>query len=258
MQHPFLPHHFSDQPKSKSWFLTEPQMKFVTAVLSLAVVLISVFGHQRKDVIALLVIVPGAVLILSVFPALVNGIKRFFRRGRQKRFVQAQYPRLQRLNERLVRYADQNDGRSLRAILYSASAYQHDIVTRILGSDYIWTWMQCYSSALNDEQPRSFMGFMRLCNQFTAILAEYNRNYVLKAQKGLEQNPFPQEHVVDQLETFRDDFNHYLREVEEWANGVTASALVIETDLHSSPQVSPCNYCERVKTFRKNKVANVS
>src|SRR5690349_9939720 len=120
MQHPFLPDHFSDQPKSKSWFLTEPQTKFVTAVLSLAVVLISVFGHQRKDVIALLVIVPGAVFILSVFPALVNVIKRFFRRGHQKRFVQSQYPRLQRLNERLVRYADQNDGRSLRAILYSA------------------------------------------------------------------------------------------------------------------------------------------
>ena len=63
---------------------------------------------------------------------------------------------------------------------------------------------------------------------------------------------------MDQLETFREDFNLYLREVEEWANGVTASALVIETDLHSSPQISPCNYFERVKTFRKNKIANVA
>jgi hypothetical protein len=258
MQHPFLPDHFSDQPQSKSWFLTEPQMRFLTAVLSLAGALIIVFGHQRKEIIALLFIVPGAMFLLSVLPALGNFSKRIYRRGRQRRFVEAEYPRLQRLYERLLRHADQNDGRSLRAILYSASAYQHDIVTRILNSDYIWTWMQCFKYDLNDEKPRSLMAFMRLCNQFTAILAEYNRNYVLKAQKGIEQTPLDQEYVIDQLETFREDFSHYLREVEEWSNGVTASALKVEPDLHSNVQISPSNFFEKVKTFRKSKIVNAS
>lgn len=256
MQHPFVPEHFSHEPKSKSWFLTEPQMKFVTAALSLAVVLISVFGHQRKDVIALLVIVPGAVFLLSVLPAIGNLSRRIYRHGRQKKFVETEYPRLQRLYERLFRYADRNDGRSLRAILYSASAYQHDIVLRILNSDYIWTWMQCYKNALNDEKPRSLLAFMRLCNEFTAILAEYNRNYVIQAQKGIEQAPLNQEHIIDQLEQFREDFSHYLREVEEWANGVTASALKVEPELHNNVQISPCNYFDRAKTFRQSKMIN--
>jgi hypothetical protein len=215
MQYPFVPEHFSEEPKSKSWFLTEPQMKFVTTVLSLAVVLIGVFGHQKKDVIALLVIVPGAVFLLTVLPTIANFFKRIYRRGRQRRFVDDEYPRLQRLYERMLRYADQNDGRSLRNILYAASAYQHDIVLRILHSDYIWTWMQCFRCALNDEKPRSLWLFMRLCNQFTAIIAEYNRNYVLKAQRGIEQTPLGQEYIIDQLEQFREDFNHFLREVEE-------------------------------------------
>jgi hypothetical protein len=106
MQYPFVPGRFSDEPKSKNKFLSEPRMKFVTAVLSLAVVLISVFGHQRKDIIALLVIVPGAVFLLSVLPAIGNLSRRIYSRGRQNRFVETEYPRLQRLYERLFRYAD--------------------------------------------------------------------------------------------------------------------------------------------------------
>jgi hypothetical protein len=258
MHHPSLPGHFSNEPKPKSWFLSEPQMRFVTAVLSLAVVLIGVFGHQRKEIIALLFIVPGAVFLLSVLPALARLVKRIYKRGRQKRFVVAQYPRLQRLYQRLLRYADRNDGRSLRGILYSASAYQHDVVTRVLGADYIWTWMQCYGNDLNDQQPRSLLPFMRLCNEFTAILNEYNQNYALKIQKGIEQVPLNQEYVIDQLETFREDFNQYLREVEEWATEVTASALKVEPDLHSNVQISPCTFFEKVKTFRKSKITSAS
>jgi hypothetical protein len=257
MQPPYINPGFSHEPKSKSWFLSEQQMRFLTAAMGLAGVLIGVFGHQRKEIVILLIVVPGVVLLLSILPAIWFAIHTAHRRLRQKGFVNFEYPRLQRLYERLITFTDQNNGRSLRQILYSASAYRHDTVDRLLGSDYIWTWVQCYGVGLNMQKPRSLLDFLRECNELTAIISEYNRQYAHKTQKGMEQTPIEQEHVIDQLEQFRDDFNHYLREVEEWATGINASAMKLEPNATLHIRIFPCTWFEKVKTFRKTKEAKI-
>jgi hypothetical protein len=227
----------------------------LTATLGLAAVLFGVFGHQPREIVILLVAVPAVVFLVSILPALWSGVHTALRRRRQRRFVNSEYPRLQRLYDRLITFTDQNNGRSLRQILYSASAYRHDTVDRLLGSDYIWTWVQCYGTGLNMDKPRSLLAFLQQCNELTAIISEYNRQYAHRTQKGIEQTPIEQDHVIDQLEQFRDEFNPYLREVEEWATRVNATAMKLEPNATMHIRIFPCTWFEKVKTFRKTKVA---
>jgi hypothetical protein len=230
-------------------------MKFLTAAISLVAVVIGVYGRQRKDLLVLSVMVPGLLLLLSILPSIGYPIRAMLTRRRQMRFVKSEFPRLLRFYQRLPRYVDQNDGRSLRNILYSASAYRHDVVDSLLGSDYISTWIECFGRRLNLGTPNSFSAFMHSCNEFTAILNEYNRHYAIRIQRGIEKTPIDQDHIIDQLEQFREDFNQYLREIEEWSSNVTAGALKVEPTLYSHVQICPSASFEKVKTFRKVKGA---
>ncbi len=246
---------FVEQAPKKSWFLSEPQLRFLTALISLAIVLIGVFGHQPKNVLILLLLIPAILLAATLLPGLFSLIRTAYNSFRTKRYIRAEYPRLERLYEKLLQFTDQSDGRSLRYILRNLSVSHNEPIYHLVSIDYIRSWIECYGAGLELAKPASLLTFLQKCNELTAIIGEYNRNYVLNAQKIFETAPPNPAHILNDLEKFREEFAHYLREVEEWATSIKNGALRIEPNLYRLGRVIPCNSFEKANTFTKAKPA---
>jgi hypothetical protein len=102
-------------------------------------------------------------------------------------------------------------------------------------------------------KPSSLLEFLKMCYEFTSIVTEFNRNYVIKAQQGLTRIALPEQavHYVDQLEMFREEFAHFLRDVEEWAHSVDETAVKRIPDFYRHHvQTAPTQIFERVSSFR--------
>ena len=100
--------------------------------------------------------------------------------------------------------------------------------------------------------------FLKTCYEFTTIVTEFNRNYVIKMQKGIEGRMMPEQafYWIDQLEQFMEEFTHFLRDVEEWAHSVDETAAKRMPDFYRHVQPAPAQIFERVSSFRpKNLVA---
>ncbi len=130
----------------------------------------------------------------------------------------------------------------------------NSVVTSIIAFDYIPSWIRCYGIRL-EIAPRSVSDFLRTCNEFTIIVAEFNRNYVIKAQQGLERTPFQQDHFTAQFEQFREEFAHYLRELEDWVNSVYAEVSKRAPSVLQLPHTLPTSIFERAKSFRGKSAA---
>jgi hypothetical protein len=131
----------------------------------------------------------------------------------------------------------------------------------IIGFDYIGTWIFCYGQHLK-RLPASLPEFMQRCHEFTCIAGEFNRYYVMKAQRELEKTPFKQEmlrdYYINDLEQFRDDFVQFLRELEAWMNSVTTEAQKKAPNVFRNPQTLPACIFERPVSFRSNQIAETT
>jgi hypothetical protein len=255
MRLPYPDPAFQDAPKRKNWFLDSPQLQFLTAIISLGTTLFSWYVSQKREVLIPLVLFCGIVFFMSVAPGIVVAIKFMRHRYAQQKFIKREYPVLQRLYQRLVSFSDRNDGRSLRNILYSASSYRHDVIDRLLATDYIWTWIESYGLGLKLEMPCSVLVFLKQCGELAAIVSEYNTNYAHATQKGINEVLPHEIHIIDQLEQFREDFNQFLRDLEEWANKINASAKDLLPNWSEHVRMLPGVWYEKVKTFRKGNAA---
>lgn len=195
------------------------------------------------------------VVIISILGSWAGSLTKWIYHSiRDKQYVRTEYPKLKRLYERLVSFTERNNGRSLHYILYSASSSQNEVIYGILNSDYIPNWMECFEAQI-EIRPKSVLELLQKCHEFTVIVGEFNRNYVAKLQKGLEKTSLPQTDYVDKLEEFRDEFHHYLREVEEWANSVRLAAEKLIPNLYQHAKTIPISHFDRVKTFRTTQKA---
>ena len=236
--------------QTKRNWLSETNVKLITALIALAAGILNFFGRSQR---AMWVIGIGSALLLtwllgpSIF-ALFSRIRLWYG---NKKYLAREYPALKRMFDRLSRFTSRDDSRSFRNMLYSASAYRHDVIDQILGSDYIEEWLKCFAIQLASSCG-SVYEFMCRCREFTTIVTEYNKNYIIKTQKSLERAPADllPEYTTDQFEEFRERFSAYLNEVEQWADSVAVSS---EKRVHYDQflQGVPHRHFDRVKSFKK-------
>lgn len=253
-------HYFEDddspiQVTKKSGFFSETNLKLIAGTLTVIGGSLSFLGQHPKGYwvfIALAAVIFGWIFV----PPAIALVKRFLFWRSNKRYVIREFPRLKRFYDRLLVFTSRDDTRGFRNMLFNSSTSQNPVIITIIGFDYIPTWIQCYAEQLKTP-PKSVHEFLRLCHEFTAIVAEFNRNYVIKAQQGLEKTPFQQDfiqdHFINGFEQCREDFVHYLREVEDWMNSVYAEAERRVSNLFQNPQTLPIRIFERPGSFRAKK-----
>lgn len=127
------------------------------------------------------------------------------------------------------------------AYSYNKDNKDIDVIRCIIEEPYIGVWLDCLKKRA--VRPASNTdSFVDRCEEFTIIIREFNRNYVLRSQNKMECGLRIQESFVDRLEQFRDRFNPFLLEVEKWAKGPVSGLSTI----------SLVDSFELVKTFRRS------
>jgi hypothetical protein len=182
------------------------------------------------------------------------GSRRMVRIFANRRLVTAEYIRLVEFFERFKPFADPSDGRSIRNLLLNASRSGNITCTRLIETEYMRAWLESFAEQLR-YQPGNVAVLMARCREFSRLVTEFNYNYPIRAQAALEQEPpFP---YTPHFEQFRDDFNAYLRDCEQWASSVASQ---FESRLPHSDwlRLVPCRIYDRVKPFVRDKAAAVA
>ena len=163
--------------------------------------------------------------------------------------------RLRELLDQFAVFTSSSDKRSLISILRAAFSQNTPAVEQIIVGDYVGSWLDSYREQLTFPT-KSFYQFLSQCRQFGAIVAEFNRNYVHRAQSELAaKTPLPA-YSIGQLEEFSTEYAAFLRDVELWAKGMLnylESGGV--TDHPTLWRLAPVNCFERVKTFASGKLS---
>jgi hypothetical protein len=244
---------FIQVEEKKSW-LSENRAKVMAASLTLLAAVLNLFGRWPKAIWALGVL-SGMLLLWFIGSGILALTRRIFRKHDDKEYIAREYPRLVQLFEQFKRMTSRENTRAFRYMLYNASAYRVDVVDQILGSDYIEGWMACFEVMLADRC-NSVRDFLARSGHFTALVREFNGNYVIKTQKAIEKNLTVPDHNIDDFEDFRERFGVYLHEVEQWAEKVSKEAQprVLGPEFL---QFVPQRAFERAKSFKKKTVAAV-
>ena len=232
-------------------------LKLLAALISLAAtVLALVTKHQLSNIV-------GIALVVLVFgwvfgKQLTDVLMRLPRRIADRRFIQQHEPQLLDFYDRLGRFTDGNDGRSLEGILRSATTYDSKTIYPLLNSNFIQDWEDCFDEQMR-HRSRSVGQFLARCREFTHIIYQFDRNFAARAQAELTAASIDlPNNYIDQLEVFKDEFNAYLRDVDLWANTISTK---IQKRWSNSPEFNrllPTTNFERVKTFRRSSVAKSS
>ena len=78
---------------------------------------------------------------------------------------------------------------------------------------------------------------------------------MIPTQKQIERGSFAvPDHFLDELEQFREDFNAFQRDVEEWANELSDYASSFRGE-GGWQRRTPVVHFERLKSFRRSKQA---
>jgi hypothetical protein len=233
--------------EKKNW-LSENRINLLTAIVAFLAAALNFFGRWPKT-IWLVGIVSG----LSLLWAIGSGIRALARRvlsaRSDKKYVATEYPKLVQLFERLKQMTNRDNTRAFRYMLYNASSYRVDVVDPILGADYIEGWMYCFEMMLRSRCDSS-RDFLARCGHLTALVREFNSNYVIKTQRAVERSTKVPEHCTDDFEDFRERFGMYLHDVEQWAEGI---AKETETRVRGDDflRYVPQRQFERAKSFKK-------
>lgn len=243
------------QPKQPKGPSRDAVMNFLAAVIALLVALIPLLLNHALDYRIVLGVALAALLwvwrthVIAAILWLPN-------RSADHRFVAVEEPRLMALLERFKVFMSNDDMRGLPNILRSMSFGNPATVNMFTTAlALVADWMGCFSEQLRYPclSPRQLLA---RCCEFTRIVSEFNRNGVFQVQAGVAASAPPiQEHYIDQLEQFREEFSAYLRELESWSKDVAerGKLRVRENEFF---QLSPTPYFERVKAFRRSTQAS--
>jgi hypothetical protein len=235
-------------------------LRFATAVLAFASVTLGVFGRfhwfSNPWVIATAGLASLAFLLWLVVPRLKTWAKQRNTRARDLEFIASQGNRLHKLLGQFRVFAHNTENQSLISILRSACV-DEELVRQVYGAEYVSSWFDCFYKE-QEFEATSLRAFLDRCAQFIALVTEFNTSHVIPTQKQIEKGSFAvPDHFVDELEQFREDFNAFQRDAEEWANELSDDASLFGGEDGSWQRHTPIVHFERVKSFRRSKPAPV-
>jgi hypothetical protein len=123
----------------------------------------------------------------------------------------------------------------------------------VYGAEYVSCWFDCFSKELEFEAI-SLRAFLNRCVQFITLVTEFNTSHVMPTQRQIEKSSFAVPDLfVDELEQFREDFNAFQRDVEEWANELSDYGRSSRDEGGWRQRHTPIVHFDRVKSFRRSK-----
>ena len=235
----YAPH---EPPPKRTW--VETNVRLATAAIALAAALLSFFGRSQKAV-WIISSVAAVVLLWYAAPELIRPVRSAVRWYQDRRYVAREHARLRTQFQRLGEFTTRDDTRGFRYILYSAAGNRSDVIEKLIGTDFIDSWMS--SSAMRLDLPcTSYREFLSRAREFTSILNEFVKRYVIKVQETPLELP---KSDVEHFEAFRERFHHYLYEVEQWADSVSQRALK-RLPMAEFTTFAPHRSFDRAKAFK--------
>ncbi len=235
-------------------------LKLLTPTLSLVVLLLGLNAKyawlSKPWVLDGLILSAAVILVWFAQPRLSAWRHMRSQRKRERQFVTTNDTRLRELADQFAEFISTNNTRSFLSILRSGFSQNMTAVEQVLAGDYIGAWFHAYREQLTFPT-NGLRQFLARCREFGNIVQQFNTDYVLRAQRQLAAAtpPIP-EHSIAELESFRDDYNAFLRDVESWAKGIhTYLQSCGVTDHPALWQLAPTPYFERAKSFQKTKSA---
>jgi hypothetical protein len=193
------------------------------------------------------------VLIWFAKPRLTFWLRRIQDSKREQRFIAENDVRLRELVEQFAVFTSNSDNRSLICTLRSIYSQNMQLVEQIIVGDYLGSWLNCYREQLTFSGA-SLRQFLSQSRAFGCIVQEFNRNYILRAQRELAAKSPLAEDSIAKLEEFREEYTAFLRAVESWAKGISSYLQAGGmTDNPSLWRLAPINSFERAKSFARTK-----
>ncbi|MGA1998934.1 MAG: hypothetical protein ABSG52_02990 [Terriglobales bacterium] len=238
---------FQQPPPAKEpaqWI--RPLLELASPLIGLVLYLLGIANQHPLLSKVLLIAIIAALVFLSIRYIVEFG-RWGFRKYVERRFTTREDEQLCKLLKRFDRFTSPNDGRALLSILRSASSANPPI-GRLLNSYSLDGWIESFRQQLT-LPPRSLDEFLQRVREFGTLIATFNRNFAVSAQKELALAPPIQPQYITQLEEFRDEFNALLRDIEEWGESVAASAQKLKGAAGLDHRLVPRAYFERVPSF---------
>lgn len=255
MQSPYVwLHETSSSAPPSSRELAVRVLEFLTPALAL---LLLVLGLASKYPWLLdgLILVAVIVLLWFAKPRLTAWFQRLGQRRKERRFLSATEAKLYELRDQFAEFISNSNSRSFISIIRSSYSQNATAVDQIIGGDYIGTWFEAYRSQLTFAT-KDAQQFLARCREFSDILQQFNTYYVQRAQRQLAlAAPLPEQNIGE-LESFREEYNAFLRNVKSWANGIAGYLQSCGvTDVPTLWQLAPTAYFEPAKSFIRSKSA---
>lgn len=231
-------------------------LRFVTAGLAFGSVMLGIFGRFHWFSNPWVIATAGAAGVTFL---LWLGIPRFRAWAKQRNtrihdleFVASQGKRLHKFLGQFKAFAHSTENESLVSILRSACV-DLELVKQMYGAEYVSSWFDCFHEE-SELEATSLRAFLNRCTQFVALMTEFNTCHVIPTQKQIEKGTFAvPDHFVDELEQFREDYNAFQRDVEEWANELRDYSRLCWGEGDWWRKHSPAVHFERVRSFRRSK-----
>jgi hypothetical protein len=233
------------QPK-KSPPSLDSILKTFAALMTLVSVLFGWTGNHPVGT-KILAAVGALVFLWIVGPYASESVGWVRQTTRDRVFRKREDTHLRQFVNRFARFISTNDNRSIVCTANSVMANNIALAGKLPDWDCANAWLRCFQEQLN-APVRSLVPFLQRCGEFGTIVSLFNRSYVQPVQKCLAQATV-QEHYLDQLEVFKDEFNDFLRALESWS--VVIFEFVRNREIC---RLSPTVHFDRVNTFRRVKI----
>jgi hypothetical protein len=235
-------------------------LRFVTAALAFGSVTLGIFGRfhwfSNPRVIGTAGAAGVTFLLWLAIPRFRTWAKHRNARSRDLEFVASQGKRLHKLLGHFKAFAHSTENESLVSILRSACV-DESLVRQLYGAEYVSTWFDCLYEE-SELEAVSLRAFLNRCTQFVALMTEFNTCHVIPTQKQIEKGTFSvPDHFIDELEQFREDYNAFQRDVEEWTNELRDYSRLGWGEGDWWRKHSPAVHFERVRSFRPPKPVGV-
>jgi hypothetical protein len=237
----------NQEPEKKHWFNDPDKIRLTAALLTIGAAAVNVFGRYEKTTWILFAGI-GVLVLSFLVPVTVRKAKARSASVRNMHFVEREHKKLNRFLEKFTRMClDRHDTRTFLYIIANFAKFQINVMEQIIGNDFITPWTACFAIQLK-APCHELKPFLARCREFCVIVKQFNEEYVIKAQKGLEASPRKSDHMLAELEAFREEFAQFLREVEEWIDGISKEANQHLT-LAEQIEHGPLAHFQRAKPF---------
>lgn len=237
------------EPPAKTWITWKAILDFGGPLCAL---LITILGSKNPSFVFRLLAGIAAIFLLVMLAPVANTLlKKMARKAEEKQFIREEHEKLNELLVTFRKFITVDDCRSLYSIVGRACGNNAGTLSRVFVPNYVSDWIRFFARRM-DSSTNDIGTFMTQCEEFTVIILRFNRDCVIRSQKELGGGESSlSEYNVKALEGFREEFNAYLRVVEQWSNALAIKWSKIEHcgQLHGTPLVSSF---ERVDSFKQS------